>query len=187
DHRSLTVSWRNAPQILAVANAVSDQLRGGGAPVLPLQAAQTYQPRFADPIVRCAYTVTYLDEAEWIAQRVDDAWRDWERASGNHPTTAVLVRARSQIPVLERALRDRGLPVEVVGLGGLLDTPEVRDVVSTLQVLSDPTAGASLLRLLTGARWRIGPRDLVALYRRARSLALSRRPDVDAAAVEEPD
>ena len=69
-------------------------------------------------------------------------------------------------PALERALRERGLPVEVVGLGGLLDTPEVRDVVCTLQVLADPTAGASLLRLLTGARWRIGPRDVVALYRR---------------------
>ena len=191
DHRSLTVSWRNAPQILAVANVVSDQLRGGGAPVLPLQAAQTYQPRFADPIVRCAYTVTYLDEAEWIAQRVDDAWRDWERTSGNHPTTAVLVRARSQIPVLERALRDKGLPVEVVGLGGLLDTPEVRDVVSTLQVLSDPTAGASLLRLLTGARWRIGPRDLVALYRRARALAFERQNPGGAAVqpglLDEPD
>ena len=79
----------------------------------------------------------------------------------------MLVRARSQIADLERALRERGLPVEVVGLGGLLDTPEVRDVVSTLQVLADPTAGAALLRLLTGARWRIGPRDLVALYRRA--------------------
>jgi DNA helicase-2/ATP-dependent DNA helicase PcrA len=87
------------------------------------------------------------------------------------PTTAVLVRTRAQIPALETALRSRGLPVEVVGLGGLLDTPEVRDVVSTLRVLADPGEGAALLRLLTGPRWRIGPRDLVALYRRARSLA----------------
>ncbi|MEV6489157.1 hypothetical protein AB0M20_11095, partial [Actinoplanes sp. NPDC051633] len=31
-----------------------------------------------------------------------------------------------------------------------------------------------LLHLLTGARWRIGPRDLVALHRRARSLAAAR-------------
>ena len=61
----------------------------------------------------------------------------------------------------------------MVGLGGLLDTPEVRDVVCTLQVLADPTAGASLLRLLTGARWRIGPRDVVALYRRARGAGLA--------------
>jgi DNA helicase-2/ATP-dependent DNA helicase PcrA len=32
-----------------------------------------------------------------------------------------------------------------------------------------------LLRLLTGARWRIGPRDLVALHQRARVLARERR------------
>ncbi len=187
DHRSLTVSWRNAPQILAVANQVSNVLRGRGAPVLPLRPAQSYAPRFTEPIVRCAYAPTYLDEAAWIAADIGDAWDSWDERHGAKPTTAVLVRARSQIATLERALRERGLPVEVVGLGGLLDTPEVRDVVSTMQILADPTAGASLLRLLTGARWRIGPHDLVALYRRARSLALSRRPDVDAATVDEPD
>jgi DNA helicase-2/ATP-dependent DNA helicase PcrA len=44
-----------------------------------------------------------------------------------------------------------------------------------LRVLADPTDGASLLRLLTGARWRIGPRDLVALHRRSRAIAAARR------------
>ena len=42
-------------------------------------------------------------------------------------------------------------------------------------MLADPAEGSALLRLLTGPRWRIGPRDLVALYRRARSLARERR------------
>jgi DNA helicase-2/ATP-dependent DNA helicase PcrA len=100
------------------------------------------------------------------------------------PTSAVLVRVRSQIAAIEEALRSRGLPVEVVGLGGLLDTPEVRDVVCTLRVLADPADGASLLRLLTGARWRIGPRDLVALHRRSRAIAAARSAGTD---VEEPD
>ena len=67
-------------------------------------------------------------------------------------------------------------PVEVVGLGGLLEVPEVSDVVATLTVLVDPTAGDALGRLLTGARWRIGPRDLAALEARARALVHSRRP-----------
>ena len=35
-----------------------------------------------------------------------------------------------------------GLPVEIVGLGGLLTTPEVVDVVATLRVLADHDAGA---------------------------------------------
>ena len=55
------------------------------------------------------------------------------------------------------------------------------DVVATLSVLADPTAGDALGRLLTGARWRIGPRDLAALEARARALVHSRRPPRPAA------
>ncbi|MBQ0901644.1 ATP-dependent DNA helicase [Micromonospora sp. U21] len=188
----LTTSWRNRPEILRVANALSTPLRAAGARVPELRSALTVR----DPIphrspggaaggtVHCALLPTYADEAGWIADSVLAAWRGAARMLGavpehipvaQRPTTAVLVRVRSQIPAIESALRERGLPVEVVGLGGLLDTPEVRDVVCTLRVLADPTDGAALLRLLTGARWRIGPRDLVALHRRARSIANARR------------
>ncbi|WP_406078360.1 ATP-dependent helicase [Micromonospora sp. NBC_00858] len=188
----LTTSWRNRPEILRVANALSTPLRAAGARVPELRSALTVR----DPIphrspggaaggtVHCALLPTYADEADWIADSVLAAWRGAARMPGaapehipvaQRPTTAVLVRVRSQIPAIESALRERGLPVEVVGLGGLLDTPEVRDVVCTLRVLADPTDGAALLRLLTGARWRIGPRDLVALHRRARAIANARR------------
>jgi DNA helicase-2/ATP-dependent DNA helicase PcrA len=71
---------------------------------------------------------------------------------------------------LADALRARGLPVEVVGLGGLLDTPEVRDLVSALKLVADPLAGPAAVRLLTGARWRLGVADLAALWARAREL-----------------
>ncbi|GAA2713696.1 ATP-dependent helicase [Micromonospora olivasterospora] len=189
---SLTTSWRNRPEILGVANALATPLRAAGARVPELRAALSVK----DPIphrtpgglaagtVHCALLPTYADEADWIADGVLAAWRGAARMPGalperipvpQRPTTAVLVRLRSQIPPIAAALRARGLPVEVVGLGGLLDTPEVRDVVCTLRVLADPTDGAALLRLLTGARWRIGPRDLVALHRRARALAGNRR------------
>ena len=84
---------------------------------------------------------------------------------------AVLCRKRSQFVPLRHAIEARGIPVEVVGLGGLLVVPEVQDVVATLRVLHDAGASDALARLLTGPRWRIGPRDLVALGRRARALA----------------
>ncbi|MGN9779106.1 ATP-dependent helicase [Micromonospora sp. H33] len=198
---SLTTSWRNRPEILGVANALATPLRAAGARVPELHAALSVK----DPIphrtprgaaagtVHCALLETYADEADWIA---DSVLRAWQGAAGTpgvlpehipvaaRPTTAVLVRLRSQIPAIESALRARGLPVDVVGLGGLLDTPEVRDVVCTLRVLADPTDGAALLRLLTGARWRIGPRDLVALHRRARAIAAARR---QLAAGDEPE
>ncbi|MBO0870397.1 MAG: ATP-dependent helicase, partial [Micromonosporaceae bacterium] len=177
--RELSTSWRNRPEILRVANALSQPLRDFGHDVARLSAAPRVADRAGAATVHCALTATYRDEAEWLADRILAAWQhvagpDW-RAAADRPTTAVLIRVRAQIPAIEQALHARGIPVDVVGLGGLLDTPEVRDVVSTLRVLADPAEGAALLRLLTGPRWRIGPRDIVALYDRARALAAARR------------
>ncbi|MBB5871691.1 DNA helicase-2/ATP-dependent DNA helicase PcrA [Allocatelliglobosispora scoriae] len=167
-HQALSRSFRNREQILRIANSISAPLRDDGARVVEL----TGDGRPGH--VHCALLPTFEDEAQWIANRIQ---RIWEYA-GEPKTTAVLVRVRSQIAPIEAALREREIPVEVVGLGGLLDTPEVRDVVSTLRVLADPMEGAALLRLLTGPRWRIGPRDLVALHRRSRVVAKERRhPD----------
>jgi len=192
--KTLTTSWRNRPEILEVANELSRPLRDFGAQVATLRAAPRVAASVGGRTVSCALLPTYQNEADWIADQMLTAWRitagmfdasPEQIPVEKRPTSAVLVRVRSQIAVIEQALRARGLPVEVVGLGGLLDTPEVRDVVCTLRVLADPTDGASLLRLLTGARWRIGPRDLVALHRRARGLAAARAEVVNRADPQE--
>ncbi|WP_433223702.1 ATP-dependent helicase [Dactylosporangium sp. CS-047395] len=192
--RELTTSWRNRPEILDVANTLSAPLRSYGARVRELAPADVLAEPASTATVHCALLDTYTEEAAWVADRVLASWRlaakvdpdtfPYDIPVEDRPSTAVLVRTRAQIPALENALRSRGLPVEVVGLGGLLDTPEVRDVVSTMRVLADPAEGAALLRILTGPRWRIGPRDLVALYRRARSLAAARRAGDSAAEPE---
>ncbi|MBY3555482.1 ATP-dependent helicase [Modestobacter lapidis] len=114
-------------------------------------------------------------DGTWLRGRPKDG-------SAHRPTVAVLARRRAQLPGIAAALRGRGVPVEVVGLGGLLDVPEVSDVVATLRVLVDPTAGDALGRLLTGARWRIGPRDLAALESRARALVRERASGAEAPA-----
>jgi DNA helicase-2/ATP-dependent DNA helicase PcrA len=178
---SLTTSWRNRPEILDVANAVSRPLREFGHRVAELAPADVVSPRVSGQTVHCALVSTYADEARWLADRILGAWRSAARVDDDvpafeipveaRPTTAVLVRTRAQVPAIAETLRGHGLPVEVVGLGGLLETAEVMDIVSVLRVLADPTDGAALLRIITGPRWRIGPRDLVALYRRARELA----------------
>ncbi|WP_433613672.1 UvrD-helicase domain-containing protein [Dactylosporangium sp. CA-139114] len=192
--RQLTTSWRNRPEILDVANTLSAPLRAYGAQVAELAPADVLAEPASTATVHCALLDTYTEEAAWLADRVLASWRlaakvdpdtfPYDIPVEDRPSTAVLVRTRAQIPALENALRSRGLPVEVVGLGGLLDTPEVRDVVSIMRVLADPAEGAALLRILTGPRWRIGPRDLVALYRRARALAAARRHGDSAAEPE---
>jgi DNA helicase-2/ATP-dependent DNA helicase PcrA len=80
---------------------------------------------------------------------------------------------------LRSALEAEGIPVEVVGLGGLLTVPEVADIVATLRALHSPAASDSLIRTLTSPRWRIGPQDLVALGVRARALVAGQASGTD--------
>jgi DNA helicase-2/ATP-dependent DNA helicase PcrA len=179
---TLATSWRNDEAVLAVANAVSGMLPPPGQPLPDLTPA----PTAGTGSVSVGLYETVAEETAALADRLAACWRGEEPlaggAAGHRPTVAVLVRARKQLPGIAAALRERGLPVEVVGLGGLLEVPEVSDVVATLTVLVDPTAGDALGRLLTGARWRIGPRDLAALESRARALVRARRPVPDDAA-----
>ena len=64
--------------------------------------------------------------------------------------------------------------MQQVGLGGLLSQPEVVDLVSALRVLADPNRSDALARLLTGARWRLGAADMLALGDWAQSLVRER-------------
>lgn len=119
-----------------------------------------------DGIVRCALLRTHAEELDWLADSVAHLVR-----TGKEPAEiAVLCRTAGDFPAIQSALVARDVPVEVVGLSGLLHLPEVADLVAMCEVLQDPGANASLVRLLTGPRWRIGPRDLALLGRRARLL-----------------
>ena len=166
----LTVSFRNGEGILGAANLIA-----AGIPVRGLDDAPlTPGPgREGAGEVVVALHDTVADEAVWVAERVREIGG---AGPGATPwgEIAVLARKRSSFTRIESELRARGVPCEVVGLGGLLTRPEVVDVVSTLRVLADPAAGGALVRLLTGPRWRLGPRDLDALGRRARHIAVSR-------------
>src|SRR4051812_19538077 len=174
---TLATSWRNDRSVLAVANAVSAMLPPPDQPLPDLTPA----PTAGQGAVSVGLYDTVAEETAALADRLAACWLNEDplvaRADGKRPTVAVLVRARKQLPGIAAALRERGVPVEVVGLGGLLEVPEVSDVVATLTVLVDPTAGDALGRLVTGARWRIGPRDLAALEARARALVHARRPE----------
>ncbi|MEV0245451.1 UvrD-helicase domain-containing protein [Nocardia sp. NPDC050712] len=171
----LLTSWRNPPEALAVANLVADPLRRsaidkGGVTVDALRA----KPDAGEGIVELALTETVAEERDWIAERIAEEWAARRAAEEPPPTSAVLVRRNADASPLAEALRARGLPVEIVGLGGLLATPEVADIVATLRLIAEPAAGSAAMRILTGARWRIGVADIAALARRARDLSISR-------------
>ncbi|MCK9792378.1 ATP-dependent helicase [Isoptericola sp. 4D.3] len=172
--RYLSTSWRNDAAVLAAANVAAGPLRerarqtGTGVDVPPLDL----RPGAGTGVVRAHVAATSEEEAEAAAEFVAARWRRATRRDGSdRVTAAVLCRARSQFAAVEVALRRRGLPVEVVGLGGLLSTPEVVDVVALLEAVHDPSRGDSLLRLLTGPRVNLGAADLHALGSWASDLA----------------
>ena len=163
DPLPLSTNFRSGPRILALANSVIDRIpeerRGGTALVA--------RPGAADGEVRAALLADQFAEAAFVADQVvrahetglpDGSWPEWR-------DVAILVRSKRLLGPLREALEQRGVPVEVVGLSGLLETPEIVDLVSTLRVVADPGANVALARLLLGPRWRIGHRHLVRLAR----------------------
>lgn len=162
----LRTSWRNPPSTLHVANAVSAEARRRSVAVRALRARPGAEPG----TVRCALLSDVAAEQDWVADEVAQRFHRGVAETGAPPTAAVLVRRNADAAPMAAALRARGVPVEVVGLAGLLAVDEVADVVAMLRLVADPSAGAAAVRVLTGPRWRLGASDLAALWRRARAL-----------------
>ncbi|GAA3501148.1 ATP-dependent DNA helicase [Streptomyces prasinosporus] len=170
--QSLSENRRSGGRLLDLANGLAEPLRALHEGVEALRPAPGAE---RDGIVRCALLRTHAEEIDWIADSVAHLVR-----TGKAPgEIAVLCRTATDFAEIQGALVARDVPVEVVGLSGLLHLPEIADLVAVCEVLQDPGANASLVRLLTGPRWRIGPRDLALLGRRARLLVSHARVEGD--------
>ncbi|MFC8442914.1 UvrD-helicase domain-containing protein [Streptomyces griseoincarnatus] len=170
--QSLSENRRSGGRLLDLANGLAEPLRAMHAGVEALRPAPGAE---RDGIVRCALLRTHAEEIDWLADSIAHLVN-----TGKAPgEIAVLCRTATDFGEIQAALVARDVPVEVVGLSGLLHLPEIADLVAVCEVLQDPGANASLVRLLTGPRWRIGPRDLALLGRRARRLVSHARVDGD--------
>ena len=163
---ALRTSWRNSTRVLTAANAVLEPL-SATAPVpvdellaRPGATAGEVEIAFEDDLDAETERV-----ASWFAQV-----RSARAAAGETTTGAILFRSKKHMVRFGDALARRGIPHRILGLGGLLSTPEVVDVVSALRVIADPSAGSALIRLLSGPRWAIGLADLRALAQLARRI-----------------
>ncbi|MCC3273971.1 ATP-dependent helicase [Arthrobacter zhangbolii] len=208
---NLSVAWRNSTSVLAAANTVAGQLNDAAPwlkhqrlPNVPALEAKPNAPVGEVYLGRYLCDVSVepgkgnperiLGEAEAVAEQVayhrERFFERDERNQGVRPTVAVLCRGRKQFEPIRKELELRGIPVQIVGLGGLLSTPEVVDLLAVLRVLGDPGRSDSMLRILAGARWRLGPADLMALADWSRHLVRVRERAVrvaDAAEIHGPD
>ncbi len=159
---ALSTSWRNPQLVLDAANTLVAPLSAGAGIAVEQLGPR---PGVARGELAVRFEETIIGEANAVA-----AWFQEQLVpdpEGRRRSAALLCRSVKKIEPFTAALDARGIPYHVLGIGGLLAQPAIADLVSTLRVLYYPTAGPDLLRVLAGARWRIGPKDLVAL----RSLA----------------
>jgi DNA helicase-2/ATP-dependent DNA helicase PcrA len=152
---TLSTSWRNPSRVLDLANRLTGDLNVVTLQPRPGAGSGNIEVKFEQDMHLEAASV-----ATWFKAKMVD------EASG-----ALLMRKRSHMSLFVDALQSEGLEVEVVGLGGLLELPEIVDLISALRVIHYPEAGSQLIRLLTGPRWRIGAKDIERLYRYASRLA----------------
>jgi len=168
----LTVSRRSDRRILEAANRLAEPLYSAYEGQVVRLAAT---PEAGEGEVSLRVLETQAEELAWLADEVHAA----HAGGAGWADIGVLTRDNAHAADVFDALTARGIPVEIVGLSGLIRLPEVAEVVATLHLLNDVTANAALLTLLTGPRWAIGPRDLRLLGARAAALAGGRAREAE--------
>ena len=177
-HFSLQTSWRNPIKVLEMANRIAlplqepasyEKASSSAEHVLPVKLVA--KPDAIEGTTDFAFEQTIEDEAGFVA-----SWLKPAAAAGKK--CAVLMRKRSSMALFVEKLQAQGIEVEVVGLGGLLELPEIVDLVCALKVVQRADSGSELIRLLTGARWRIGVKDIDRLFVMARKLSGPRQEGV---------
>ena len=158
ESRPLYVNFRSGSRILDAANEiigkVPEERRAKDKQLRP-------HPSRGEGRVVAFVALDERHEARRMAALIKE-----ERAKGrSYGEIAILCRKKRLFGPIAAVLKDEGIPVEVVDLGGLLQLPEIVDVVSWLRLLEDPARNIALARVLQSPPWRIGYRDLVALAR----------------------
>jgi len=160
----LSQNRRSGPRILDVTNHASHSLRDAHPRVQPLTPGQLAK---GPGHVTCALFETQRDEVDWVVHQIEATHR------GGVPwrSIAVLGAVNASLVTLDRALRARSIPTQHIGAAALLAQPAVVDLRAMLELIHEPTANPSFIRVAAGPRWGIGPRDLAALGDRASYLA----------------
>jgi DNA helicase-2/ATP-dependent DNA helicase PcrA len=158
----LTANRRSGKNILIAANSLSNKLREIHPEIVELVPADDAKPAGE---IQTALLPTFTDEVEWVAEQISKIKpvKSWNEV-------AVLLREKKNAQYYVNALEAKGIPVQVVDPGALVNLPEVREVVSYLEAIYDPTANTALARILLSPRWQIGSRDLAILGRHASEL-----------------
>ena len=154
----LYTNFRSGASILAAADRVIGSLPADQRPD-PEKVLRPWEPNGPGHVEITQYEHE-VAEAEGIAERIRAlhadggvAWRD----------IAVLCRTHRLFESLQLAFASAEIPAEFLNLAGLINLPEVVEVLAYARAAQDARDGVALARILTGPRFRIGLRDLAAV------------------------
>ena len=200
----LATNFRSARPIIDWVNAVFGQLihpvEGSQPSYAPLGAVRGPVPRGpavtvlgAQPIEiegRASAAELRRREAESVARAVAAALQDPWDVDGGSPAEpapqpaqlgdiAILIPSRISLGALEDALDAAGIPYRAESSSLVYSTREVRDVLSALQAVADPTDELALVAALRSPLYGCGDDDLAhwRLAHRGRFSLLRRLPE----------
>jgi DNA helicase-2/ATP-dependent DNA helicase PcrA len=162
----LEQSFRCGARILKAANAII-----AGIPIerRGLDKVLYPDPKRGEGSVTADLVGTDAQEAEVIADEIRRVAGPEGEGIDGEPVpwreVALLCRGKRLFGKLLQAMKERDIPVEVVGLAGLLETPEVNDLLAHLKLVAEPGDNVAFARVAMGPRWRIHFRDMAALAR----------------------
>lgn len=173
----LKANYRSGQNILDVANEISDPLRSESnlAQVLIADPDRKDQAK-----VEISLSETNHQEIALIVKQIKQISKTRSLSD-----VAILARKATVLDEIYAELLKNKIPANYVGSRELINAPEVRELLSYLQIIEDPTHNPSLIRILTSPRFEVSLRDIKLLADRARTLLDLKRIDYDNANLDE--
>ena len=159
----LEENYRSAPPILEVANVVIRANTG--------RMGKTLRPtRTGGEPVTSLRSLDERDEADWIIEEFMTRRRTKNLELRDF---AVLYRTNAQSRALEEALRRHAIPYRLVGAVRFYDRREIRDLMSYLKLIANPSDDEAFRRAVAVPKRGLGETSLDTLAEAARQEHLS--------------
>lgn len=136
----------NNPDRLEMSEKVDKKLKAAGQKI--------------DNDIRYLSFKTAEDEASWVSEEI---WRCLQDGKRKPSDFAILSRNNDHLLPFVTALKQRGIPYQLVGNRGLYDQEEVKNLIAYIQVLYNFYDNAALFRLLNLECFELSMEDITRL------------------------
>ncbi len=148
----IATNHRSLPRIVYLANHIQSKM---GDEVIPLKMAVFRGDAENKGTIELTRASLPIDIAMIVASEIS---KDAQRKKGHiaYKDNAILVRSSRQIADIENALVRHRIPYQIRGGKGLLQTEEVRDVLSYLRLVANSKDFTALVRAVSVSKAGVG-------------------------------